>query len=452
MRRSGTLWGPVPIFSMVDLLQDGLIKSASRLPSKGIVMNTKKFSQALSAALVTATSLVVVAPAADAALPKCNSARKGQIVGTQVCSVKKGVYRWVKVVAPPATKPAASSANSGAVAASAVPAGWVRYASPSGKWSIPAPADWTLSKSRPDGTAILLLAKDPSYSLAIREGLAWANKPEDHLATELERLRTSGAGPYTIENNRVYSAPGPRPATVFDYWATATPDFKYRKVNVFLDDKGNTIEVKIDWRTNRPETNEMLSILNIMLDNTGIDGGGSLTANSPAPAPKAAPAPAPAASPAPSAIPADWVKYTSASGKWALRAPASWTLDRVGTAGTAITVSAKDSSFRVFILDALASADAPADHLATTIADKRGSGVPLAFENEKLSSLNGRPTTSFDYYSTENPTFKSRQINVFLDGNRNTVRIDLDWREGRPETAETKAILSTILSSVEILP
>jgi hypothetical protein len=439
---------------MVDLLQYRLIKSASRLLSKGIVMNTKKFSQVFTAALVTATSLAAVAPAAHAALPKCNSARKGQIVGTQVCSVKKGVYRWVKVVAPattPATKPAASSANSGAVAASAVPAGWVRYASPSGKWSIPAPADWTLSKSRPDGTAILLLAKDPSYSLAISEAFASANKPEDHLAAELERLRTSGAGPFTIENNRVYSAPGPRPATVFDYWATATPDFKSRKVNVFLDDRGNTIEVKIDWRTNRPETNEMLSILNIMMDNTGIDANGSLKAGS-SPAPKAAPAPAPAASPAPAAVPADWVKYTSSSGKWSMRAPAGWTLERIGTKGTAITVSAKDSSFSVFIFDALAAADLPADHLSKTISDKRGSGVPLVIENEKISSLNGRPTTSFDYHSIEFPLAKYRQINVFLDGNRNTVEIQLNWREGQPNTAETKAILSTILSSVEILP
>jgi hypothetical protein len=159
------------------------------------------------------------------------------------------------------------------------------------------------------------------------------------------------------------------------------------------------------------------------------------------------------ATPAPASIPVGWVKYTSASGKWSVYFPPTWEVTKVGTYGDAVSTSApQDSSFSFFIFDALAWADSPADHLAKELDDKRISTSPNTTSNGRVFSLNGRPTTNFDYFFNDQPTFKSRQINVFLDGKRNTVQMNVKWREGRAETEELNGILNTIQNSVVIMP
>jgi hypothetical protein len=104
---------------------------------------TSRIAKSLVGVLIAGVAATAAPQANAAALPKCNSARKGQIVGTQVCSVKRGVYRWVKVVAPPAAAPTGSGSALPAVdAQSAIPAGFSRHSAGDGSWTVAAPDTW----------------------------------------------------------------------------------------------------------------------------------------------------------------------------------------------------------------------------------------------------------------------------------------------------------------------
>jgi hypothetical protein len=112
---------------------------------------TGRIAKAL-AVVVIAGVAASAAPQAQAALPKCNAVRRGQIVGRQVCSVKNGTYRWVKVVAPaPAPAPAASSGLA-LPASDAAPAGFTRVTASDNSWSVLVPSTWTFTDINGSGT------------------------------------------------------------------------------------------------------------------------------------------------------------------------------------------------------------------------------------------------------------------------------------------------------------
>jgi hypothetical protein len=241
-------------------------------------MKISQIAKAVTAGLLATASFALLSPAAEAALPKCNSARRGRIVGNQVCAIKGGAYRWVKVVPPaaaPATQaPAAPAAAPAPAAKPAIPASWVKYTADTGNWSMYAPADWTPyypSVSGDRNAVSVTSAVDSSFAVFILNGLASSESPATHLAEEVNRLRSSTTENYIISNDTVASLNG-RPLTSYDYYGQSLPSFKTRRMNVFLDNDRNTVVIEVRWRDGRSVTEEQKAIISTIVGSITISG------------------------------------------------------------------------------------------------------------------------------------------------------------------------------------
>jgi hypothetical protein len=207
-----------------------------------------------------------------AALPKCNAVRKGQIVGNRVCSVQKGTYRWVKVVAPaPTPAPVASQpAPSGQASLSEVPAGFTRHSAIDGSWSVVVPGNWRstdlASVLQPiEGLGTLFTSPDSEYTFTIKAFLRISN-PTDDLATDVAAIKS--AGYEKIIDQGVSSLNG-LPMYSVTTNSVKQPDAFTRAITVYRplqknDDRGS-VRVTAEWRNGKPESTERKAQLNAIL-------------------------------------------------------------------------------------------------------------------------------------------------------------------------------------------
>jgi hypothetical protein len=231
---------------------------------------TGRIAKAL-AVVVIAGVAASAAPQAQAALPKCNSVRRGQIVGRQVCSVKNGTYRWVKVVAPaPAPAPAASSGLA-LPASDAAPAGFTRYTASDNSWSVLVPSTWTSTDIKVFGVGVKgrnkLFFSPGNTSSAFNFSINTRPKPSRSPEAELaDWVKTSTNR--TVLDQNLSSLNGLPMISMTDQQAS-DPSFKQRQILVFrntdTDGESGAVKVSAQWYEGKTVTAERKAELNAIL-------------------------------------------------------------------------------------------------------------------------------------------------------------------------------------------
>jgi hypothetical protein len=236
------------------------------------IINSSRITKTLAVVLLAGIA-VTVAPQANAVLPKCNAVRKGQIVGTQVCSVKNGTFRWVKVVAPPATAaPVAGLQGLPADGASATPAGLTRYTASDSSWSILVPSAWTFTDINGFGTVKVpgrnkLFFSPGNTSHLFNFSIGTTSKPSKGPAAELADW-VSGATNRTVIDQKLSSLNG-LPMISMTHHQKNDATIKTREILIFrntdTDGQDGAIKINVDWMENDKVTAERKAELNAIL-------------------------------------------------------------------------------------------------------------------------------------------------------------------------------------------
>jgi hypothetical protein len=228
-----------------------------------------RLTKTVIASLVIAGAVLTAAPQANAALPTCNALRKGRIVGTQVCSVKNGNFRWVKVVAP-TVNPADGIQNIPAPAAST--AGMTRYSASDNSWTVMVPSTWkatpiegSVDFGLPAGRNILFFAPG-NNSHVFTFSIATSPKPSKSPEAELADWATYGD--LVVLDQKVSALNGLPMISMTDQRVSDT-SFKERKVLIYrnteVDGFDGAISIRAEWNDGLPETAKRKAELNAIL-------------------------------------------------------------------------------------------------------------------------------------------------------------------------------------------
>jgi hypothetical protein len=196
----------------------------------------------------SASGLVSPTAQAATALPKCDAARKGQIVGSQVCSVKNGTYRWVKVVA---TTPATIAKKATTVAPKAnpdvVPAGFTRHRAADNSWAITVPNTWNENSYGNTGRTKGFIYPTGGFSLTIgTNATPIAATPEKYLAEQVAQKAASGI----VVDEKFLKTLGDLPTIIVTSHSPISPSAFTREVAIFRKTGGTefgVVYLSISW-------------------------------------------------------------------------------------------------------------------------------------------------------------------------------------------------------------
>jgi hypothetical protein len=205
------------------------------------------------------TATAVVAPSASAApAAKCTGARKGRIVGDQVCAVKNGRYQWVKVV-PPADSPPPVGEPSTLKYAWPVatgpfePAGYETYSDTSElrAWAMSVPSTWSSETFDVGGSNAFSGDKYAYYKIRVYSGVTLGS-PSDYLQTTLNEKSTG----YVIDSSEVTTIAG-LPAFRLTYHFAEYPSTMETQWVVYRNVPKGTLNpalyIYANWDSKKPE-------------------------------------------------------------------------------------------------------------------------------------------------------------------------------------------------------